>query len=132
MNDIDKVDTKVIKQEKKLLSSTIRNLAVCGYTHEEIAEIVEVSPLTLKKRFEHELKYAKKKANGRVVGALLKNAVENENVTAQIWWTKTQLGWKETQQIESVNYHYVDTPPMESRAEWEKRNTIDVTPKKED
>lgn len=57
--------------------------------------IDHISHTTLEKHYRVELNRGKVRADMQVVGALYKNAVENGNVAAQIWWTKTQLGWKE-------------------------------------
>lgn len=56
----------------------------------------KIDEQTLAKNFRHELDTGTTKANARVAGALYKNAVEHNNVSAQIFWMKTRARWKET------------------------------------
>jgi hypothetical protein len=46
------------------------------------------------KAFRRELDVGATKANAKVAESLFKQAT-NGNVTAQIWWTKCRMGWKE-------------------------------------
>ncbi len=57
-----------------------------------------ISEPTLKKYFKKEIEHGRLKANFKVANALYKNATDGGNVTAQIWWLKTQGGWRETPQ----------------------------------
>lgn len=52
---------------------------------------------TLVKYFANELAVGEVKANTQVVGALFKNATSDGpgSVTAQIWWTKSRMRWRE-------------------------------------
>lgn len=70
-----------------------------GFLVEDIARVVGIDPTTLRKHFGEEIATAKTKRNAAVVGALFKNAIDG-NVTAQIYWTKAQMGWKESQHLE--------------------------------
>jgi hypothetical protein len=63
-----------------------------------IAQIVKISEPTLRKNFRKELDTSKARANAIVSQALFKKAKDG-NVIAQIFWLKTQAGWKEK------NYH---------------------------
>jgi hypothetical protein len=49
---------------------------------------------TLMKAFRSELDVGATKANAKVAESLFKQATSG-NVTAQIWWTKCRMGWKE-------------------------------------
>jgi hypothetical protein len=49
---------------------------------------------TLMKAFRSELDVGATKANAKVAESLFKQATGG-NVTAQIWWTKCRMGWKE-------------------------------------
>lgn len=66
-----------------------------GIRQHDIATALELTARTMRKYYKRELDTGAIKANARVAQALYKNAVQNENVTAQIWWTKTRMGWKE-------------------------------------
>lgn len=53
---------------------------------------------TLHHHFRAELDSGMAKANAKIAGALFKNAIDHNNVAAQIWWTKVRMGWKEPAQ----------------------------------
>lgn len=69
-----------------------------GATEDDIARVMHISPTTLRKYFRDELDTGMIKANAAVATALFRRATGNspQAVTAQIWWTKTRMGWKET------------------------------------
>ena len=77
---------------------TVEALASAGVTQRLIAQIVKISEPTLRKHFREELDTSKARANAVISQALFKNAKDG-NVAAQIFWLKTQAGWRET------NYH---------------------------
>jgi len=77
---------------------TVEALAVAGVPQRLIAQIIKISEPTLRKHFREELDTSKARANAVISQALFKNAKDG-NVTAQIFWLKTQAGWRET------NYH---------------------------
>jgi hypothetical protein len=68
-----------------------------GLRQDEIATSLEIDKKTLHKHFRRELDTGMIEANVRVAKALYQNAVQHNNVAAQIWWTKTRMGWKEAQ-----------------------------------
>ena len=55
---------------------------------------------TLIKYFRQELDRGKVSVKAKIVRSLYTNAVEHNNVTAQIFWLKTQCGWKEEKEEE--------------------------------
>ena len=77
---------------------TVEALSVAGVTQKLIAQILKISAPTLRKHFREELDTSKARANAVISQALFKNAKDG-NVAAQIFWLKTQAGWKEK------NYH---------------------------
>ena len=76
----------------------VNSLSAVGTTQEDIAEILKIDLKTLRKYYRHELDTAAVSANASVAGALYKNAM-NGNVSAQIFWCKTRLKWRETDSI---------------------------------
>src|ERR1700719_2735659 len=54
-----------------------------------------ITEKTLRKKFPRELETGAVKANAAVVTSLYKNATQGDT-TAQIWWTKCRMGWKDT------------------------------------
>jgi hypothetical protein len=73
----------------------VEAMAKVGTPQEEIAKVIGVDPKTLRKYFAVILETAGIKANAMVGQSLYQNAVDG-NVAAQIWWSKTRMGWKET------------------------------------
>lgn len=78
------------KQERMLVTF----MAVAAVPQKRIAKALEISVNTLEKHFSDELTEGADKLNAQVVGALFKSAIEG-NVSAQIFWLKTRLGWRE-------------------------------------
>lgn len=81
-----------------------------GVPIEQIAVLVRdgIDSDTLRKHFAQELISGKAKANARV-GKTLFQKVMSGDTTAMIWWTKTQMRWKEVQQHEMTG---ADGAPM--------------------
>ena len=87
-----------------------------GIRQDEMARSLQIDKKTLIKHFRHELDTGMTEANVRVAQALYTNAVKNMNVAAQIWWTKTRMGWKDTSVVENngalvVDFRWADAPP---------------------
>lgn len=82
---------KITEENRRL----VRALSLSGQTDAAIAHLVGCAETTIQKYFSEELKEGRKIANAKVVGALFKSAMEG-NVSAQIFWCKTRLGWRET------------------------------------
>ncbi len=76
-------------------SNLVRALAIIGVTQDNIARILSCDSDTLRKHFRQELDEGSDRANAAVVGALYHQAVVEGNVSAQIFWCKTRLGWRE-------------------------------------
>lgn len=74
-----------------------------GVAHPEIAEMLEISVPTMKKYFARELSIGATEANRRVAMALYTNAVKHNNVSAQIWWTKARMHWRDGHELTGPN-----------------------------
>jgi hypothetical protein len=91
---------KPTDEQRKL----VEQLSAFGIRIDEMPVFVQgatgkpISEPTLKKYFKKEIEHGRLKANFKVANALYKNAVEEGNTTAQIFWLKTQGGWRETPQ----------------------------------
>jgi len=70
-----------------------------GVKHGEQARALGCGERTLQKYFKEELAFGKMKATANVSGALYQNAMEG-NVSAQIFWLKSQGGWREADRLE--------------------------------
>lgn len=89
-----------------------------GLRQDEICTSLLIDKKTLHKHFRRELDTGMTEANVRVAQALYTNATKNMNVAAQIWWTKTRMGWKDTSVVENkgdntlhVDFRWADAPP---------------------
>jgi hypothetical protein len=79
----------------------VEAMAGFGVPFEQIAALVRdgIHKETLFKYFRKELDQGKAKANAQIGRTLFQQAV-NGNTAAAIWWSKSQMGWRETQQID--------------------------------
>jgi hypothetical protein len=77
----------------------VMTMAGFGIQQVEIAALIDCAPKTLRRYYRRELDTAATEANMRVAQSLYKNAVQNESVAAQIWWTKARMGWREAQDL---------------------------------
>lgn len=73
--------------------------AAVGLTAEQISKVIGVGETSLWKYFKDELEQGGLKANMNVAAALYQSAIKG-NVTAQIFWCKTRLKWREVTQHE--------------------------------
>ena len=82
-----------------------------GVPFEQIAALVRdgIDIDTLRKYFSTELINGKAKANAQVGKGIFQKAMAGDT-TAQIWWSKCQMGWKETQRHELTG---ADGQPLE-------------------
>jgi hypothetical protein len=69
-----------------------------GVPIEQIAALIRdgIDAETLRKHFKRELTTGKAKANAKIGQTLFQKATSGDT-TAAIWWSKTQMGWRETQ-----------------------------------
>lgn len=75
---------------------TVKRLSALGTRYADIATRLRISDETLTKYYKEELEFGKIDANAAVAGTLFSRARAG-NMTAAIFWLKTQAGWKETQ-----------------------------------
>lgn len=84
--------------------------ALCsfGIPQHEIASYIGVDPKTLRKHYREELDMAHTKANAQVGRFLFQNASGqtlekgasySDCVRAAMFWAKTRMGWRETQEL---------------------------------
>ena len=77
---------------------TVQLHATVGTNHETIARLIGIDDKTLRLYYRDELDLAKAKANATIGGSLF-NKAKGGDTAAQIFWMKTQAGWRETVQI---------------------------------
>ncbi|GLK86674.1 hypothetical protein [Ancylobacter defluvii] len=75
----------------------VEAMAAYGVREDEIADIMDIDPKTLRKHFRRELDLGHIKANVKVAESLYQTAIKGgrEGVTAAIFWLKTRAGWSE-------------------------------------
>ena len=95
---ITKPSFKPTDEERKL----VEQMCAVGIPQESICLVVRdgIDDKTLRKHFRRELDTSKIKANAKVGGALFNKAMAGDT-SAAIFWAKTQMGWKEIQQIDT-------------------------------
>lgn len=77
----------------------VKMMSVNAIPQAEQAEILGISVTVFQKNFSKEIKHGKRQATSKVSGALYKSAVGG-NVSAQIFWLKSQGGWREADRLE--------------------------------
>lgn len=98
---------------------TVKALTLAAIKEDEIAKIMGVSVKTLRKYHGPEMKTYRNQRNADVVSQLYVNATKHNNVAAQIFICKTQLGFREVQVIDETSEKrivYLDKPL--SKEEW--------------
>lgn len=92
----------------------VQTMAGFGIKQEHIALILGIGEATLQRRFKDELTRGAQLANTNVIKSLYKNAVEHNNVAAQIFWAKARCGWRETPT--ALELTGVDGKPIEVKS----------------
>jgi hypothetical protein len=92
-----------------------------GLPHDQICALISISDETLRKYYGPELGMGKAKASAQIAKTLFNKAVQGNDTTAMIWWTKAQMRWSETNttqfahsdgtKIEGINVVFVDPKP---------------------
>ena len=97
----------------------VEQMSAVGIPQESICKVIRngIDDKTLRKHFRKELDTALAKANS-AIGTTLYNKAMGGDTTALIWWSKTRMGWKETNVTEhqgnvSVNVKLNATKPKD-------------------
>ena len=87
----------------------VKAMVGVGVPAEEVAKVLGVARSTLFVHFKQELETAQTYANAKVAECLFRKAVGG-NVTAQIFWCKTRMGWSERDQLDvNVKVNLLDS-----------------------
>lgn len=84
-----------------------------GMKMQQLADCLGVSKRTLERRLKDQpevavaLSNARRSRNEQVAQSLFLNATENNNVSAQIFWMKTQARWSELEPDDANEQDYV-------------------------
>ena len=80
---------------------------MAGYSDKVLCRLLGgISIVTLHRHYRKELDHGRHQVNIKVVQSLYKAAVEG-NVTAQIFWAKTRLGWREKSEVEHTGNPFI-------------------------
>ena len=90
----------------------VEALAGVGLPHDQIAALLRdgVCVDVVRDNFAHELKAGKAKASAKIGQTLFNRAIGGETA-ALIWWTKSQMGWKEKRELDISNPDGTLKPP---------------------
>ena len=89
--------------------ATVESMAAYGIPQDEIAATLGIAPKTLRKAYRDELDTAATKANARVGqflyraasgAAIADGATQADCIRAAMFWAKTRMGWRETNNLE--------------------------------
>ena len=78
----------------------IETMSAMGITHEQMSAIIGVDAKTLRKHCRKELDQGSIKATMKVAQNLFKQATEEGNTAAMIFWMKARAGWSEKTKTE--------------------------------
>ena len=82
----------------------VKAMAGYGMPHEHIAALFRdgIDAETLKKHFKKELLTGKATAGMRIGKTLYDRATTGGDTTAAIWWSKAQMGWRDSTRVETT------------------------------
>ena len=91
----------------------VEALAGVGLPHDQIGALVRDGVCTdvIRQYFANELKAGKAKASAKIGQTLFNRAIGGETA-ALIWWTKSQMGWKEKRDIDITSSDGTLTPAV--------------------
>lgn len=78
----------------------VKAMSAYGIPQDQIARMFDIHVQTLRQHFRDELDLGVVEANAKVAESLFNQGVREGNTAALIWWTKSRMGWRETQRIE--------------------------------
>ena len=110
------------------LRKKVSNLAKLGFNQIYISNACGFSPDTLQKYYQKEYRDSRTKAHQAVAKSLWEKAVKDKDTASIIFYCKTQLGWKDTTQLEltgegggPIQIAAINAPRQENRDEWLKK-----------
>lgn len=77
----------------------VEAMAGYGVPLKQVASLIGIDEKTLYKYFRKEIDNGKAKANAKIGQTLFQQAMAG-NTSAAIWWTKSQMGWRDKKTIE--------------------------------
>lgn len=93
---------------------SVEIMASIGIPQDQISTAIGITKKTLQKHFRNELDTGRTKTITKVADSLVRQALAG-NMTAAIFYLKTQAGWKEVSQHEHTGKDGEALPPIEVR-----------------
>jgi hypothetical protein len=93
----------------------VRKMSGFGVPQPMIAGVFDICENTLKKHYAQELAVGKGLACAQIGQRLYQRAFEDGDVTALIWYTKTQMGWTDKTQVDHTSSDGSMTPVVNVR-----------------
>ena len=109
MADKPKTITKPPHTPTEATRQTVQLHTMVGTIQTDIARVLDIDEKTLRKYYRDELDLAKAKANATIGGALF-NKAKGGDVTAMIFWLKTQAGFREKTDLNHISEDGSMTP----------------------
>lgn len=81
-------------------NAEVKALASMGIRHDDIAEYLSIDKKTMYKYYKGILSKSKITASHKVAQALFRQATEQDNTTAAIFWLKCHAGWRDRDSID--------------------------------
>ena len=100
----------------KLSGEQIEQLASIGCTDEEIANLADVSELTLRRYFQPQLKKGRSMLRVRLRRQQIKMALDDNNVTMAIWLGKQYLGQRDRHEVSGDEERPIRIAPYNANA----------------
>ena len=108
--------TRFVPTEKQ--RGMVESMAGFGLPQNDIACLLDIGPVVLREVFRRELDLGKAKASLKIGQTLFQQAIGTEdrppNIAALIYWTKSQMGWREKQFVEITG---ADSGPLRVQIE---------------
>ena len=80
--------------------ATVKAMTGYGIKQDDVARVIGISDVTLRKHFAAELVGGIPEANATVAQSLFWMATKGKNVAAAIFWMKARAHWRETSETE--------------------------------
>ena len=81
----------------------VQKLSGVGITQLQISMLLDLDVKTLTKHYRQDIDIGIAKADATVAGCLYRKAVDDNDLGALIWWSKTRLRWKEAKEDTNIN-----------------------------
>jgi hypothetical protein len=114
-------------EPSELHRGEVKALKSFGNTHDQIASYLEISRETLEKYYRYELDNAALIANATVAKRLFAKAVNQDDLSAQVFWLKTRARWRTRDDVVDDEQR----EKLDSDADANRKRTLEAKHKKD-